>query len=220
MTRREPPGGLPTRLLNVLVAGLGILVFLPLMILIGIAVAVTSRGPIFYRQVRVGRDRRRVIDASPERGRRTRNAGGRLFTMFKFRSMTQRPPATSPEVWAQQADPRVTVIGKRLRVHRLDEIPQLFNVLLGDMNVVGPRPEQPQLFIELRDQVEGYSDRQAVLPGITGWAQINHPYDRCIDDVRKKVEFDLQYLGRRSAAEDFRIMMRTLPVMVLKRGAL
>jgi lipopolysaccharide/colanic/teichoic acid biosynthesis glycosyltransferase len=190
------------------------------MILIGIAVALTSRGPIFYRQVRVGRDRRRILETSLEKERRIRNAGGKLFTMYKFRSMTQPQAVPTSEVWAESADPRITPIGNHLRMHRLDEIPQLFNVLLGDMNVVGPRPEQPQLFMELRDQVDGYSERQVVLPGITGWAQINHPYDRCLDDVRRKVEFDLQYLGRRSAVEDFRIMVRTLPVMVLKRGAL
>lgn len=209
-----------TRLLNILVAAFALVLVAPLMVLIAIAVALTSRGPVFYRQVRVGRDRRRSRDPSSEDGRRTRNAGGKLFTMLKFRSMTHPVSAPSSEVWARIADPRITFIGRRLRHHRLDEIPQLFNVLCGDMNVVGPRPEQPQLFLELRDQVEGYAERQTVLPGITGWAQINHPYDRCIDDVRKKVEFDLQYLNRRSAVEDFRIMIRTFPVMLARKGAL
>jgi len=203
-----------TRLLNLLVAGGGILILAPLMILVAIVVALTSTGPILYRQTRVGRDRRRSVGPEPESGRRSANAGGKLFTMYKFRSMTHRASSVpSPEVWAQPEDPRVTAVGSVLRRHRLDELPQLFNVLLGDMNVVGPRPEQPKIFRDLRDQVEGYARRQSVLPGITGWAQVNHPYDRCLDDVRRKVELDLQYLERRSPLEDLLIMARTVPVM-------
>jgi lipopolysaccharide/colanic/teichoic acid biosynthesis glycosyltransferase len=191
------------------------------MVLIGVAVAVTSTGPIFYRQTRVGRDRRRFHGPGTENGQRSVNAGGRLFTMYKFRSMTHRPQSPpSPDIWARPADPRITSTGSFLRRHRLDELPQLFNVLRGDMNVVGPRPEQPQLFRELRDQVDGYARRQSVLPGITGWAQVHHPYDQCLDDVRRKVELDLQYLRRRSPMEDLRIMARTVPVMVGRRDSI
>lgn len=210
-----------TRLLNILVAGVGLVIAAPLMLLIGLAVAVTSRGPILYRQRRVGRDRRRFSGPGAENGKRSTDAGGELFTMYKFRSMTWNPRSfSSPGQWARPGDPRITPIGALLRKHRLDELPQLVNVLRGDMNVVGPRPEQPELFRELRDQVEGYARRQAALPGITGWAQVNHPYDRCLDDVKKKVELDLQYLERRSLAEDLKIMARTLPVMVWRRGSL
>ena len=106
-----------------------------------------------------------------------------------------------------------------LRTFRLDELPQLINVLLGDMNVVGPRPEQPGIFSRLRRQIEGYERRQRVRPGITGWAQINLAYDRTVDDVRQKVAYDLQYIWRQSALEDLGIMLRTLPVMLYGRGA-
>jgi lipopolysaccharide/colanic/teichoic acid biosynthesis glycosyltransferase len=105
-----------------------------------------------------------------------------------------------------------------LRRFRVDELPQLFNVLRGEMNVVGPRPEQPKIFETLRAKVPGYALRQAVRPGITGWAQINLAYDRCVEDVRRKVGFDLEYIGRRGAVEDLKIMLRTLPVMLGCRG--
>jgi lipopolysaccharide/colanic/teichoic acid biosynthesis glycosyltransferase len=209
------------RLLNLLVAAVGIVVTAPLMLLIGVVVALTSRGPILYRQQRVGRDRRQYSGPGTENGKRSDNTGGQLFTMYKFRSMTYRPqPGPAREVWARPQDPRITATGSLLRKHRLDELPQLFNVLRGDMNVVGPRPEQPALFRELREQVDGYARRQSVLPGITGWAQVNHPYDRSLDDVKKKVALDLEYLRDRSPIEDLRIMARTVPVMVGKRGAL
>ncbi len=189
------------------------------MLLVAIAVAVTSRGPVLYRQTRVGHDRRQAFGPGTENGKRSVNAGGRLFTMYKFRTMTHRPSAPShPEVWSTPEDPRLTPIGAFLRRHRFDELPQLFNVLRGDMNVVGPRPEQPKIFQELREQVENYARRQSVLPGITGWAQVNHPYDQSLDDVKRKVQLDLQYLRRRSPMEDLRIMARTLPVMVEGKG--
>jgi len=209
------------RILNLVVAVAGIVVTAPLMLLIGVVVALTSRGPILYRQQRVGRDRRQYSGPGTDNGKRSVNAGGQLFTMYKFRSMTYRPQAgRGREVWARPQDPRITAAGSLLRKHRLDELPQLFNVLRGDMNVVGPRPEQPALFRELRTQVDGYARRQSVLPGITGWAQVNHPYDRSLDDVKKKVALDLEYLRDRSPMEDLRIMARTVPVMVGKRGAL
>jgi lipopolysaccharide/colanic/teichoic acid biosynthesis glycosyltransferase len=112
----------------------------------------------------------------------------------------------------------VTPVGRVLRKYRLDELPQLFNVLKGDMNIVGPRPEQPEIFMKLRDEVERYGDRQRVLPGITGLAQINLHYDMSVDDVRKKVKFDLEYAARQSALEDLRTMVRTVPVVLFRRG--
>jgi lipopolysaccharide/colanic/teichoic acid biosynthesis glycosyltransferase len=216
------------RRLNVLVAFLGIVISLPLMVLIALAVKLTSPGPILYRQARVGHDRRRGRGPGPRRGssapdigRREEDAGGRIFTIYKFRTMTARSEdLESKELWASPDDQRITQVGSVLRGHRLDELPQLFNVLLGDMNVVGPRPEQPAIFRELRDDVEAYPERQGVLPGITGWAQVNHAYDQSLDDVCRKVAFDLEYIRRRSAMEDLRIMARTLPVMVGKKGAL
>ena len=126
---------------------------------------------------------------------------------------------TTSETWAQPEDARVTALGQVLRKFRLDEVPQLFNVLKGDMNIVGPRPEQPTIFVYLREQIEGYQRRQRVRPGITGWAQINQGYDTSVDDVRRKVRYDLEYIRRQSALEDLRIMARTLPVMLRRRGA-
>jgi lipopolysaccharide/colanic/teichoic acid biosynthesis glycosyltransferase len=134
--------------------------------------------------------------------------------------MATRPPhLKDDEVWAQPDDPRVTAIGRILRKYRLDELPQLWNVMRGDMNIVGPRPEQPAIFVKLRDQIDGYGARQQVRPGITGWAQVNHNYDQCLEDVRRKVSFDLEYIARRSLATDLKIMALTVPVMVFRKGA-
>jgi lipopolysaccharide/colanic/teichoic acid biosynthesis glycosyltransferase len=121
-------------------------------------------------------------------------------------------------VWATKNDPRVTCVGRFLRKTRLDELPQLFNVVKGDMNIVGPRPERPTIFARLRQDISEYSLRQRAKPGITGWAQVNLAYDSTIDDVRKKVDLDLEYLQRQSVLEDVRIMLRTVPVMLFKRG--
>jgi len=206
------------RRLNVAGAVIGLVCSAPLMILIALAVKLSSRGPILFRQERVGQDRRRNRGPGMENGRRQSNGGGRIFTMYKFRTMYVGK--AKAQVWASPDDPRITPVGRLLRRYRLDELPQLFNVLRGDMNIVGPRPEQPEIFLELRRQVEGYSERQMVLPGITGWAQVNHHYDQCLDDVRRKVGLDLEYIRRRSPAEDLRIMARTLPVMVGRKGSL
>jgi len=210
---REPAN---RRLLNVVVASLGLVLALPLGLLIAALIKLTSRGPVLFAQTRIGLDRRALSRAGGNT-RRELDLGGRPFTMYKFRTMqVQRG---EQEVWAQRDDPRVTAIGRVLRKLRLDELPQLFNVLRGDMNIVGPRPEQPAIFVYLREQVEGYQRRQRVRPGITGWAQINLAYDGSVEDVRRKVALDLEYIHRQSALEDCRIMCRTLPVMVLGRGA-
>ena len=124
----------------------------------------------------------------------------------------------SEQVWASPDDPRVTSVGRVLRKYRLDELPQLINVLLGDMNIVGPRPEQPKIVVDLQQQINAYNMRHKVRPGITGWAQINHHYDRSIEDVRRKVSLDLEYIRRRSLSEDLKIMLRTVPVVVLRKG--
>ncbi len=210
---REPAN---RRLLNVVVAGVGLVLALPLGLVIAALIKLTSRGPVLFTQTRIGLDRRALSRAGGNT-RRQLDLGGRPFTMYKFRTMqVQRGER---EVWAQHDDPRVTSFGRVLRKLRLDELPQLFNVLRGDMNIVGPRPEQPAIFVYLREQVEGYQRRQRVRPGITGWAQINLAYDGSVADVRQKVALDLEYIHRQSALEDFRIMCRTLPVMVLGRGA-
>ena len=202
------------RALNVAVAAIGLVAAAPVMALIAAAIRLTSRGPVIYRQTRVGIDQRRHFGGNH---RRLVDYGGRPFTIYKFRTMNSS--ASGEECWASPADPRTTVVGRVLRKYRLDELPQLFNVLRGDMNIVGPRPEQPAIFASLREQIPAYPERQRVRPGITGWAQVNQHYDTCLDDVRRKVSFDLEYVARHSLAEDLKIMLKTVPTVALKRGA-
>jgi lipopolysaccharide/colanic/teichoic acid biosynthesis glycosyltransferase len=252
------------RVVNFSIALIALVVLAPLVVFIAIAVKLTSRGPIVYRQTRVGVDRRRSggdrrgtgerratrtrlgdsrgrlepqiggAPAAERRGtnprgdrrnngrrggdRRAVDVGGRAFTMYKFRTMTVDAEREGA-VWATKNDARVTPIGGILRGTRLDELPQLVNVLKGEMNVVGPRPERPSIFMQLRKEIDSYHLRQRAKPGITGWAQINQNYDTSIDDVRRKVEYDLAYIERRSVVEDMRIMARTLPVMIFRKGA-
>lgn len=208
---RERHEGL-CRAMNVAIALVALIALSPLFLLIALAVRLTSRGPIFYSQVRVGVDRRGGRTSADER--RVYDLGGRPFTMHKFRSMYVNAEADGRAVWASKADPRVTLVGRVLRRTRLDELPQLINVLRGDMNIVGPRPERPTLFADLRKDIPQYQLRQRVKPGITGWAQINQCYDACVDDVRRKVQYDLEYLRRQSFIEDVRIMTMTVPVML------
>jgi lipopolysaccharide/colanic/teichoic acid biosynthesis glycosyltransferase len=191
---------------------------LPLMAVIAVLIKITSRGPVIFKQTRVGIDRRRS-DLRNGNRRRQVDHGGRPFTILKFRTMRHTNGDRDVEVWASPDDPRVTWIGRILRKYRLDELPQLFNVLLGDMNLVGPRPEQPTIFRQLRNRIDDYSLRQQVLPGITGWAQVRHHYDQSIDDVGRKLAFDLEYLRQRSAVQDLRIMLLTVPVVMFRRGA-
>jgi lipopolysaccharide/colanic/teichoic acid biosynthesis glycosyltransferase len=206
------------RLLNIVVATVGLVVAAPLMLLIAVLIKLTSRGSVLFTQTRTGLDRRSLSRAGGNT-RRELDLGGKPFTMLKFRTMCVARGSGDQQVWAQPGDLRVTAIGRVLRKLRLDELPQLINVLYGDMNVVGPRPEQPAIFVYLREQIEGYQRRQRVRPGITGWAQVNQAYDRSVDDVRRKVTLDLQYIRRQSALEDLKIMLRTPAVMLLGRGA-
>jgi lipopolysaccharide/colanic/teichoic acid biosynthesis glycosyltransferase len=282
------------RALNVAIAAVLLLLLSPLLLLITAAVKLSSRGPVFYKQVRVGLDRRRYRSLTPldrrqrgERrtiraeadGRRIRvstvvverrsghdrrtglrdrrvqhlpveherrsgadrrhehraagdrrkriaaarhdrrqwNLCGRMFMMYKFRTMRIDAESGTGAVWAREGDPRVTPIGGFLRACRLDELPQLYNVLKGDMNIVGPRPERPTIVVDLVNTITEYPIRQRTLPGITGLAQISQGPDGSVDDVRVKVRYDLEYLRRRSVLEDLRIMAKTPAVMFLKR---
>ena len=241
------------RALNVGLAAIALVLLSPLLVLIALAIRLTSRGPILYTQIRVGRDhrfdnrrisrerrnggdrragldRRGRIERRAVRNRRARAAvalygrrcediGGSPIRIYKFRSMCVGAECGSGAVWASENDVRVTPIGAVLRQYRLDELPQLINVLRGEMNIVGPRPERPSIFSRLRTEIPDYTRRQRTHPGITGWAQVKHCYDSCIEDVKKKLSFDLEYLERRTLWEDVRIMMKTIPVMVFKRGA-
>lgn len=218
-TTAAPPSESLRRALNVAVAAFGILVTAPLMIGIALVIKLTSRGPIFFVQTRIGIDRRAPGEPAGNT-RRSSDRGGKPFTIYKFRTMaTSRISNENDQVWAQPDDPRVTRIGRFLRLYRLDELPQLINVLRGDMDVVGPRPEQPTIFAQLRVQIDRYQERQRVRPGITGLAQISQTYDTCLDDVRSKLKYDLEYISRQSTLQDLRIMLGTLPVMIGKRGA-
>jgi lipopolysaccharide/colanic/teichoic acid biosynthesis glycosyltransferase len=203
------------RTLNVIVALVGLVLLAPVMVVIAILIKLTSPGPVLYTQPRVGLDRR---SSQGGNWRRRVDYGGRIFMIYKFRTMTAAKPGAA-ELWASPDDPRVTRVGRVLRKYRLDEIPQLVNVLRGEMNVVGPRPEQPGIFMNLREKIDGYQNRQKVVPGITGWAQINQHYDRDIEDVRRKLQYDLEYAERQSMLEDLKIMALTLPVIVFRKGA-
>lgn len=205
------------RVINVVVAVLAIVLSAPLMLLVALAIKFTSPGPVIFTQKRVGVDRRTVRGPKSLSHRRSMDRGGAVFTIYKFRTM--RPDeGTSSQVWASEDDPRITAIGKVLRATRLDECPQFLNVLKGDMNIVGPRPEQPTIFAEMRDELgTAYRNRQRVLPGITGLAQVKLGYDTDLDGVRRKVNLDLQYIRRRSAIKDLTIMAKTVPVMVFQK---
>jgi len=206
------------RVLNFCVALVALILTAPLMAVVALLVKASSRGPVIYKQPRVGLDRRQSRGSGALSHRRKADQGGRIFTIYKFRTMYADHRQTPRQVWASANDPRITPVGRVLRSFRLDELPQLFNVLKGDMNIVGPRPEQPAIFEGLRQELHTYRKRQRVLPGITGLAQITLPYDTSINDVKHKVDLDLEYIKRRSVGHDLLIMAKTMPVMVLRKG--
>jgi lipopolysaccharide/colanic/teichoic acid biosynthesis glycosyltransferase len=212
--RRE----LLTRVMNIAIASFGLLVASPVMLVVAALVKMTSPGPILYSQPRVGLDRRRAAERSGMYDRRARDLGGAPFMIYKFRTMRVNAETARGAVWATKGDARVTAIGAVLRKLRLDELPQLINVLVGDMNIVGPRPERPSIFSRLRDDIADYQLRQRARPGITGWAQVNQSYDTSVDDVRRKVRYDLEYLKRQGIREDLRIMAMTVPVILFRKG--
>src|SRR5690349_3585972 len=185
---------------NLALAAIGLVLSLPVMLLTALAVKLSSPGPVLYRQVRVGLD-------------------GALFTLYKFRSMRADAEAATGAVWAQKDDPRVTGVGRVIRRIRFDELPQLFNVLKGEMSLVGPRPERPEFVRALSEQIPYYRQRHCVRPGITGWAQVNYKYGDTLEDTITKLEFDLYYIKNMSMALDNYIIFHTLKAMLLSRGA-
>ncbi|MGH7665496.1 MAG: sugar transferase [Gemmatimonadaceae bacterium] len=218
--RLEPPARSErlNRALNVVLSCVILLLLSPLLLLIGLAVWYASPGPVLYTQIRVGHDRRRTRRGPQRYDRRVHDLGGKVFTIYKFRSMRADAETGTGIVWATEDDTRVTPLGRILRRGRLDELPQLFNVVRGDMNLVGPRPERPSIFQWLRRTIPEYACRQLAKPGITGWAQVNQSYDVTIDDVRTKVGYDLEYIQHQSLFADIRILLRTIPVVLLQRG--
>jgi len=188
------------RLLNFGLALLGIILSLPLLPIVALAVRLSSPGPVLYRQKRVGR-------------------AGVPFFCYKFRTMRQDAEADTGPTWATDDDPRITRIGKFLRLSRLDEIPQLWCVLKGDMNFVGPRPERPEFVEWLSKEIPYYGVRHTVRPGITGWAQVQYKYGNSLEDAREKLQYDLFYIKNASLGLDILIWFQTAKIVLLGRGA-
>jgi sugar transferase (PEP-CTERM system associated) len=186
--------------LDVALSSVGLLLSTPLMLLTAIAVYLDSPGPILYSQERVG-----------ERGR--------IFTVYKFRSMRADAEEDGTPQWARDGDDRVTRVGRFIRTARLDEMPQLWNVLRGDMSFVGPRPERPYFVEQLAREIPFYQQRHAVKPGVTGWAQVKYQYGSTIEDAMEKLRYDLYYIKHLSVALDLSIVFDTVKVILFGRGA-
>ena len=198
--RFSAPFRLARRLLNFSFALVGLLLSLPLLPFIVLAVKLGSPGPALYRQKRVGRE-------------------NKVFDCYKFRTMRQDAEADTGATWALDDDPRITRVGKFLRFSRLDEIPQLWCVLKGDMHFVGPRPERPEFVEWLSKEIPYYNVRHMVRPGITGWAQVKYKYGNTVEDAREKLQYDLFYIKNASSFLDLWIMFQTIKIVVLGRGA-
>ena len=188
------------RLLDVIAAVIGLVLAAPIMVLVAAAVRLTSVGPLLYHQRRVGLD-------------------GRTFMVHKFRSMRDDAEAATGPVWAaKDGDPRLTLVGGFLRRSRLDELPQLWNVLRGEMAFVGPRPERPEFVSELTRQIPYYGQRHVVRPGLTGWAQVRYSYGASKEDALEKLQYDLYYIKNLSIAFDLFVILSTIKIVVLRRG--
>ncbi len=184
-----------------IVISLSLLFFLvPVMLLLSLIIRASSPGPAIYCQKRL-------------------TTHGRVFTIFKFRTMVSDAESKSGAVWAQKSDPRITKLGRFMRKTRLDELPQLINVLIGDMSLIGPRPERPEFAVTLQKQFSSFKKRYEVPAGLTGLAQVSADYADSIDSYKTKLAYDLIYIKNRSLLVDFQIAMRTIVVIVTGRGA-
>jgi exopolysaccharide biosynthesis polyprenyl glycosylphosphotransferase len=189
------------RATDIVISLVGIILAAPIAAIVALAVRLTSSGPVFYHQSRVG-------------------LMGRVFTVHKFRSMREDAEAESGPVWASKAgDPRVTPIGIWLRRLRLDELPQLWNVLKGDMSLVGPRPERPEFVSELTRDIPFYGQRHIVRPGLTGWAQVRYTYGASTEDALQKLQYDLFYIKNLSISLDVFIITETIKTVLMRKGA-
>jgi sugar transferase (PEP-CTERM system associated) len=188
------------RILSVIISLVGLILALPLIPLIVLAILLDSRGPVFYTQARVGK-------------------AGRVFKVVKFRTMRQDAEAANGPQWADDNDPRITRVGRFLRSARLDEIPQLWCVLKGDMAFVGPRPERPEFIEWLSKEIPYYVVRHMVRPGLTGWAQVKYKYGSTVEDAREKLQYDLFYIKNASLGLDLLIVFQTVKTVLLRRGA-
>jgi sugar transferase (PEP-CTERM system associated) len=187
------------RIIDVSLSLAGLLMFLPFFPLIALLIRLDSPGPVFFGQERVGENERN-------------------FTVYKFRTMRQDAESSTGAVWAQKNDPRVTRLGRFLRKCRIDEIPQLVNVLLGEMSLVGPRPERPEFVDRLKEVVPYYSERHFVKPGVTGWAQVCYPYGASVEDALEKLRYDLYYTKNISLTLDLRVILKTVKVVLFGQG--
>jgi sugar transferase (PEP-CTERM system associated) len=188
------------RVIDLIVGGMGFVLALPIMVLVALLVKLTSRGAVLYHQARVGQH-------------------GRIFTVHKFRSMVTDAEADTGAVWSQPNDRRITPIGRLLRRTRLDELPQLWNVLRGDMSLVGPRPERPEFVRSLTDQIPFYGQRHVVRPGLTGWAQVRYTYGATVEDAMEKLQYDLYYIKNMSLALDLFVLFSTVKTVLQRQGA-
>jgi sugar transferase (PEP-CTERM system associated) len=196
---RTPRTEMIKRLFDVTLSLTGLILALPLMVLSAIAIKLESSGPIFYRQPRLGQN-------------------GCVFILNKFRSMRQDAEKETGPVWSVQSDARITRVGGFLRRTRLDELPQLFNVLVGHMSFIGPRPERPEFVAELQGQIPYYMERLAVKPGLTGWAQVKYQYGSSVEDAVEKLQYDLYYIKNLSLFLDLLIVLNTVQVVLFARG--
>ncbi len=188
------------RLVDIILSVLGLFVLSPIIILSALLIKLTSSGPVVYRQDRMGKN-------------------GLIFKIYKLRTMYQDAEKYTGVVWAKKNDPRITPVGRMLRKMHIDELPQLLNVLKGEMSIVGPRPERPELVRDLKTVIRDYEKRLQVKPGITGMAQVWHKYDETIQDVKKKIKFYLLYIRRMCFLADLRILASTVVVVLTGRGA-
>jgi sugar transferase, PEP-CTERM system associated/exopolysaccharide biosynthesis polyprenyl glycosylphosphotransferase len=196
---KTPRTEIVKRLVDVGLSLTGLMLALPVMAVVALAIKMESRGPALFRQPRLGQN-------------------GRVFILNKFRSMREDAEKDTGPVWAQQRDPRVTRVGAFLRKTRLDELPQLFNVLVGDMSFIGPRPERPEFVYELQKQIPFYMERLSVKPGITGWAQVRYRYGASVEDALEKLQYDLYYIKNLSLFLDLLILINTIQVVLFARG--
>lgn len=216
------------KILDIMGSLMGLILSVPFFIVLPILIKLDSRGPVFYTQERVGINRRRrnrrffrseIPGDKREIERRKTDICGRPFKVIKFRTMVQNAENNTGPIWATQNDTRITRIGRVLRKTRLDEIPQLINVLMGNMSLVGPRPERPHFVSDLCQKIPNYIVRLRVKPGITGLAQITTGYDSSIDSVTVKVKNDIAYIRNWSILTDIKILMKTVVVVITGRGA-
>ena len=187
------------RLADFWISGMLLLLSLPVIVVTVLAIRTDSPGPIFFRQQRVGK-------------------GGKPFTVWKFRSMSQDAEKSGAQ-WASKEDPRTTRVGRILRILRIDELPQIYNIFLGDMSLIGPRPERPEFVKQLEAEIPYYGIRHSVRPGITGWAQVNYQYGASVEDSLRKLEYDIYYIKNMSLVLDAKIVLKTIGVVLFGQGA-